>query len=235
METTYKNYGDYYIFNDSPETRVYLGEVSPEDYIHDQIHQAKRSASCYNYELTTGKKVSQEEAFEKSYEKGELIWREDEGVEVDYAGRPKSNFTYGYRCDYDFNRRTSLGYMMFGDKSVKYNQNDPAMERLARAYAYGQTLEEYDAQQAAFKQERDDWARKHPSLTNLMMVGGKPPYYVDDDGKEITIQEHRVLMKEKYGDDVFEKEAERSERETPPEVKKMAREIAAKIMEKKDG
>lgn len=216
MEITYENHGDYYTFSNDPEARVYLGDVPPEDYIHDVQEQAKRTASCYYYEIKTGKKVDKEIA----YASHDLIWHGPS-----HRGDKEEDYTYGFKCDYDFKRKTSLASYHVHDRTVSYNQKDPAMERLATAYAFGQSLEEYDKRKKEFQDEMDEFARKNPSITNLMMVGGRPPYYVDDEGNEISSDKHIELMKAKYGDDVFDLERERLERETPEEVKQMIKEM----------
>ena len=203
MKITYENKGDYYVFSDNPDTRVYLGNASPEDYIHDVEQQTQRSESCYYYDIKTGKKVSQDEAFDKSFEKGELIWHGAQH-ELDKI----ENYTYGYKCEYDFKRKLALASYGGPRKSCKYISKDKAMNRLATAYFFDQTLEEYDKRQEEFQKERDESKRKNPSIHNLMCVSGET-YYVDDDGNRITPSEHIKLMKEQLGEDCFDIEAKR--------------------------
>lgn len=224
MEITYKKYDNYYIFSDEPNTKVFLGDIPPEDYIHDQVHQAKRRASCYHYEIATGKKVSQEEAYEKSWEKEELIWH---GEDLTHEHDSIKNYTYGYKCDYDFQRKTFLTTMGGTNGNFKYNSKDPKMKRLAESEFFGYTLDLYDLMQKKHREEREEFERLNPSITNLMMIGGRDPFYVDYDHNEITCEQHTALMKEKYGEDVFEKEAERLEKETSPEVKEIVKQILA--------
>lgn len=177
---TYEKFDDYYVFSCNPKTRIYLGDASPEDYIHDKIEQAKRIESCSHYVIATGEKVD-------GYPKGEL------------AGE-----TVEYKCAYSFVRRLSLSTLSGPRGSVEYESKNKAMERLAQACFFGQTLEEYDARQLEIQAKRDEQARKRPLMHNLSWVNGRT-YYTNDDGVEISFEEHKRYMKEKFGDDVFEK------------------------------
>lgn len=176
MTITYEKHGDYYIFSHKPKVRVYLGEALPEDYIWDELEQRKRSASCYHYVIATGEKVD-------DYPDGEI------------AG--SASATVDYKCDYEFTRRIS-GMCSMGNFStgvgVEYASKDKAMKRLAEAHYFNKTLDQYDAQQDEYRLKREEDKHRHPLLHNLMMVNGET-YYVNDDGKRITFEEHYEFMK----------------------------------------
>jgi hypothetical protein len=172
VDITYVKTDEYYIFSHKPKVRVYLGEASPEDYIFDELEQAKRSATCYYVNKKTGQKVT--------------------SVNADFGFHDEHEFM----CPYVFKRKLHLaawGNFSTG-KGVEYISSDKAMERLAVSYFLGQTLEQYDARQEQFRLEREEQKHKHPLLHNLMMVDGET-YYVDDNGKRITFDEHVELMK----------------------------------------
>ena len=187
MQITYESFGEYYIFSHDLNTRVYLGDASPEDYIHDELEQQKRSASYI-------------------------------------PPKNKKDFNDLGTWTYDFKRRLSLGEMgnFTTNIKAKYNQNCKAAERLAWIWFLNTTPEEYDARQAQLQRERDERAREMPYLHNLMMYWkegiGNVSYYVDDDGNEITFEQHQINMKAKYGDDVFELAAKNNP--PSPEAKK---------------
>lgn len=183
MNITYEKFDDYYIFSSNPKQRVYLGTATTEDYIHDVAEQAKRSASCHYVHKETGAEVSS---------KNDL----DPYDIID---------NYEYECSYEFKNKLHMGSMSGLKKSCTYNSEDPAMERLANAYFFNQTLEQYDARQEEHRLKREKSKRENPELHNLMWVDGRM-YYVDDDGKEISNEEHFKKMRAELGDDYFDKE-----------------------------
>lgn len=198
MNITYENHGDYYTFSHQPDTRVYLGDADPNDYIHDVINQKKRTESCYYYEISTGKKVD----YDNIPDEESIHFNNSDPYPL------KENCKYGFKCDYDFKRKLSLAHYSIAGRNVKYIQKDKAIERLATAYAFNKTLEEYDAWTEEFNRKQEKFKRENPSLHNLMGVDGRM-YYTDDNGKEITIEEHQTRMKAELGEDCFEQEARR--------------------------
>lgn len=208
-ERGYEDFGDYHVFYDDPDTRVYLGGASPEDYIWDEQEQKKRSNSLYYYKKSTGEKVDE-------LPDGEILGHE-----------------YDCKCSYEFDRRLTMGAMGSRERNTKYNSASKAAKRLASIYFFNITPETYDAREEKFRRKREEDARNRPYLYNLMMVWnpdiGNETYYVDDEGKRITLDEHVSLMKAKFGDDVFEL----AEKNNPVshEVKALADKVASEIRE----
>lgn len=229
MITVIEKTNDYAVFSHAPNTKVYLGDCPIEDYIHDEENQLKRSASCYYYEIATGKKVSQDEVFGKEEDGNiELVWH---GEEFTHENDKISNYKYGYKCDYDFERKTAFGGMeSLTGPQIKYNQRDKSSYRLAWIDFMQITPEEYDKREAKFAKEREDDARKSPYLHNLMWVDGRM-YYVDDNKNEISLDQHIELMKKKFGDDVFEL-AEKRRKEENPELYELSMKLAEKTIKR---
>lgn len=130
----YKDFGDYVIFTNKPTTRVYLGDCKIDDYISDEENQEKRSKSCYYYNIKTNEKVSKKEAFSHGTD---ILYHEDDSTD-------KENYTYGFKCDFDFERKTSFAYMFSNHRKCSYNQNDKNAEKLAKSFFFNMTLEELD-------------------------------------------------------------------------------------------
>lgn len=209
--TTYTNYGDYYIFDNAPNTRVYLGSVSPEDYIWDEEQQALRTASCGYVHKETKVKIHWDDL------------TDDQKSDLDLRNK------YDHECTYDFVRRAHCAYLGSSKKSVRFISGDKALERLAWIYYLDQAPEEYDARQEKFRLEREETKRRNPGLHNLMMVAGET-YYVDDNGKRITFEEHVALMKEQLGEDCFDVAHERMKKENPERMA-LAEKLANKYLE----
>lgn len=208
-ERGYKDFGDYHVFYDNPDTRVYLGGASPEDYMWEEAEQKKRSNSLYYYKKSTGEKVDE-------LPEGEILGHE-----------------YECKCSYEFESKLRMGYMGSPDRKACYNVRSKSAERLAWIYFLDDTPEAYDARQEEFRKQREDDARNRPFLHNLMMVWnpevGNETYYVNDEGKRITLDEHVALMKAKFGDDVFELAAKNNP--VSPEVKALMDKVASEIRE----
>lgn len=185
MNITYENKGDYYIFSHEPNTRVYLGNAAPEDYIHDEENQAKRSIYLRYVNKETGESKRWEEF--------------DHDAKCDFDFHNK----YEFKCDYDFNRKLVMTSMGSSTRNVKYISSDKVAKRLAWTYVFNQTLEEYDSFEKKWQETRLEWKRKNPLLYNLRCFDGET-YYVNDNGDRITFEEHVKLMKEELGEDCFE-------------------------------
>lgn len=225
MQITYEKFDDYYIFSHQPEMRVYLGDASPEDYIWDEEQQAKRSVSSWYKEVHTGKEITWDDIRDYEYDGSKpgngCVWYGSPAHDFD----KRENYTFEGGHSHDFVRRLHLsqwGNLSTG-KGCKYLYKDKAMERLAHAYFFNQSLEQYDAQQEEFRKEREKQKRESPALYNLMMVSGET-YYVDDNDQRITVDEHCARMKAELGEDCFEI-ADAKIREEHPEAYKAAQEF----------
>ena len=207
-EQGYEKIGDYYIFNNNPKTRVYLGKAHPEDYMYDEAEQAKRSASAWYKEVHTGKSITWDKIMD--YEQNDskpgngLVWYENSSH--DLGKREDYTFEGGHALE--FKRKLCMGEMGNLNKTIKYNQKDKSCERLAWIDFLETSPEEYDTRQSQFAKESEEIARKSPWLHNLCMAWkegvGNETYYTDDEGNRISPNEHVELMKKKFGNDVFE-------------------------------
>lgn len=176
----YQKFDNYFVFDENPELRVYVREEKIQDYIHDVTEQKKRSESCHYVHKETGVKKKNIDFDQDDYD------------------------DYEFTCTYDYKSKLSKASYGGKDKHCTYDRDDKEMEKLANCYFFNKTSEEYDKQEEEWKAKRLEQQRKMPMLHNLIMVAGRAPYYVNDDGEEITIEEHMRLMKEQLGDDCFE-------------------------------
>lgn len=206
-EIIYEKFEDYYVFSNNPNTRVYLGKESPEDYIWDELEQQKRTASSWYKEVHTGKEITFKDvlAYDRDGSKpgNGQVWYDGDD-EDDGFGRKKESYTFEGGHTYDFTRKLHLASMGSSAKSCKYVSDDKAAQRLAWAWYFNKTLEKYDIDQKEIEDKREEAARKNPHLHNLMWVSGEM-YYVDDNQNRISLEEHEKNMKAKFGDDVFYK------------------------------
>lgn len=202
MSITHTRIGDYYIFSHEPNTRVYLGDAAPNDYIWDELEQQKRSASSWYKEIHSGKEITWDDIMNYKHDgslpgNGLVFYDEGEWCK-------RENYTFEGGCTHNFERKLSLGGMgKLGGESCKYNQKDKAAEKAAWCFFFNQTSEEYDARQEENRLQREKQKRDNPGMHNLMMVSGES-YYVDDDNNRITMEEHVKKMKEELGEDCFE-------------------------------
>jgi hypothetical protein len=185
---TYEKFEDHYIFSHEPNTRVYLGNISPEDYIWDQEQQALRTASCKYINKITGKPAEEPKC----------------NLEDDSEYDWKFYDNHKFECTYEFKQRAHCAYMGGPKRSVKHASGDKAMERLAWIYYMDETPEVYDARQKSYRLDAEKRKKENPMMHNLMWVSGEL-YHVNDAGERITFDEHIALMKEQLGEDCFEK------------------------------
>ena len=191
MNTTYTKHDDYYVFDDQPFTRIYLGDKSIEDYIWDQEQQAMRSASAWYKEIHTGKDVTWDEIMDYNYDGSKpgngCVWYGSPDHEFD----KRENHTFEGGHTHDFERKLSMasvGSTTSGARSSHYIQGDKAIARLAWAYAFNQTLEEYDEMQKESEARLAEFDTKYPLLKDLVWANGEM-YYQDKDGNRKELAE----------------------------------------------
>lgn len=196
MKITYEKFEDHYVFSHKPKTRVYLGEASPEDYIEDELNQNKRSASAWYKEIHTGKVITFKDVLEYNHDGSKpgngYVWYG--GLDDEFGRRENHTFEGGHTFEFQHKLRMSSLGNMSTKVGVEYPSGNKAMERLAMSHYFGQTLEEYDAQQEKYRLEREETKRKYPLMHNLIMMAGET-YYVNDAGERITPDEHIEIMK----------------------------------------
>lgn len=181
MQITYEKFDDYYLFSHKPDTRVYLGNNNPEDYILDELEQMKRTKSC-GY-----------------FDKNGLMVEEPEEYDDEFYDN------HEYECTYSFIRKIGgMQHLGGPDKSCEFvsSESDKAW-----AWYIGKTPEQYQEHKAEIEKKFDARKREKPSLHNLVMANGET-YYVNDAGDRISFEEHVALMKEQLGEDCFDKERE---------------------------
>ena len=227
MTYTYEKRGNYFIINGNENSRVYT-DANPEDYIEDLINQEKRSASAWYKEVHTGKEVT---------------W--DEIADYDHDGsKPGNGFVWYGSADHEFDKREN--YTWEGGFSFKFERKVPGLATFgsngrsatyeskykteAWAFVNGKTIEEQREIERMSRERMDDFNRRHPWLYNLHDRLG----YLDDNGNQITFEEHREMVKKKYGDDVFEKaDAELQKKfDADPVLKKAVDEIVQARMDR---
>jgi hypothetical protein len=139
MKITYEKFDNYYIFSNSPNTRVYLGPYSPDDYVEDELNQQKRSASAWYKEIHTGKDITWDDIMSYKHDGSKLgngfVWYGSPAHNFDY----KENYTYEGGHSFDFKHKIK-GLASFGNttRSATYVET---YQSEAWAYVSGKTIE----------------------------------------------------------------------------------------------
>lgn len=216
---TYEKFDNYYVFSHEPNTRVYLGNHSPDDYVEDEMNQQKRSASSWYKEVHTGKKVTWDEIMDYDHDNSKpgngQVWYESMNPHHEFD--KKENYTWEGGCDFEFERKIT-GLATYGNFSANRSATYvPEFKSEAWAYVSGHSMERQKEIEAEIRASMDEFNREHPWLVNLHDHDG----YHDDEGNSITVDQHIINMKAKYGDDVFEL----AEAKVDPEIKKQVEKI----------
>lgn len=226
-EYTYEQRENYFIINGNENKRIYA-DVSPEDYIEDLINQEKRNASAWYKEIHTGKEVTWDEIADYDHDGSKpgngFVWYGSADHEFD----KRENYTWEGGFSFEFERKVP-GLATFGsnERSATYESK---YKTEAWAFVNGKTIEEQLEVEKKVRESIDDFNRRHPWLYNLHDRLG----YLDDDGNQITFEEHQEMVKKKYGDDVFEKaDAELQKKfDANPALKKAVDEIVQARMDR---
>ncbi len=197
---TYEKFDDYYVFSHEPNSRVYLGSNSPDDYVEDELNQQKRSASSWYKEIHTGKDVTWDDIMDYDHDESMPgnghVWYESMNSYHEFY--KKESYTWEGGCSFEFERKVK-GLATFGN-GVRSASYVPEFRAEAWAFVSGHTMERQKQIDAEVQASMDEFNREHPYLINLHDRNG----YHDDDGNPITMEEQQAMVKARYGDDVFE-------------------------------
>ena len=212
---TYEKFDNYYIFSHEPNTRVYLGANSPDDYVEDELNQQRRTASAWYREVHTGNTVTWEDIMDYGHDGSKpgngLVWYGSASHEFDH----RENYTFEGGHTFDFKRKVK-GLARFGN-NIRQASYVPDFKSEAWAYVSYHSMERQKEIESQTRASIDEFNRDHPWIVNLHDTRG----YLDDNGNSITIDQHVMAMKERYGDDVFEL----AEAKVDPEIKKKVEKI----------
>ena len=210
MKITYEKFDEYYIFSNSPNKRVYLGPHSPDDYVEDELNQQKRTASAWYKEIHTGKDITWDDIMSYKHDgskqgNGFVFY----GPEDNWQKR--ENYTYEGGHTFDFERKVK-GLASFGNgqRSATYVET---YRSEAWAYVSGKTIEQQKQIEKDIEDRMEKFDREHPYLIGLHDRLG----YLDGDRNPITVEEQQIMVKAKYGDDVFEI----ADAKVSPEIRKL--------------
>ncbi len=172
---TYEKFDNYYIFSHEPNTRVFLGNNSPDDYVEDELNQQKRSASSWYKEIHTGKEITFDDVLDYDHDGSKpgngFVWCGSSNHEFD----KRENYTFEGGCSFEFERKIK-GLATFGNgqRSASYVKE---FKTEAWAYVSGHSIERQKEIEAEVQARMDEFDRERPYLINLHDRNG----YHDDE------------------------------------------------------